>query len=57
MCSAGLLTIFAAGTAGGASGLLWRRRQRAKPPSLPPEPPSATFKEWIAAIESRGDRT
>jgi len=56
MCPACLVTILMAGvgTAGGASALLWstRRRKLAKPSSADAEPPSATFKEWVASVVS-----
>jgi hypothetical protein len=57
MCPACLVAMLMAGvgTAGGASALLWSRRRRraqAKPSRANPEPPSATFKEWVAAVVS-----
>ena len=54
MCPACLVTILMAGvgTAGGASALLWAKRRKAKPPIPNPEPPSATFKEWVTAVVS-----
>jgi len=56
MCPAGLVTILmvGVGTAGGASALLWsrRRRKNSKPSAANAGPPTASFKEWVAAIES-----
>lgn len=55
MCPACLATMLMAGvgTVGGASALLWfKRRRKAKPYSASSEPPSATFKEWVAAVVS-----
>ena len=54
MCPACLVTILAAGvgTVGGASALLWAKGRKAKPPTPNPEPPSASFKEWVAAVVS-----
>ena len=54
MCPACLVTILAAGvgTVGGASALLWAKRRKAKPPTPDLEPPSASFKEWAAAVVS-----
>ena len=54
MCPACLVTILAAGvgTVGGASALLWAKGRKAKPPTPNPEPPSASFKEWVVAVVS-----
>ena len=55
MCPACLVTILVAGVgaAGGSSALLWaKQRKKAKPPIPSPGPPSATFKEWVAAVVS-----
>jgi len=40
------------GLASGAGVLAWWRwlMRRRSPAKLPPEPPSATFQEWVAAI-------
>ena len=50
MCPACWPVIMAAGS--GAGLLLWFRRNRKAKPDRSPRPPSASFKEWVAAVVS-----